>query len=332
MTVYCASLSFLGFYYAIKSDFIRPTDDENSLVEGVITSEGLLDGSIQTPTDEYYIEPADRYFDSQDFHSIIYLLSAVVFPTVTKNICHYFHSHSAGNDSNPLNSSKCCSNCSGSLSETSDQTSDSPEKSRRNDNYFPATNRYLNNSSDEGRSRPLDAINAGFANDSQNSDHSIDYSSTQSVTDRHNTTTDPNNAGPNSTGLRRVKRQNGGTNDNQFSKNTNNIFKRNNRTFYWKDFDSLHYTESEPYGVRAVQRTHWTEDRQDRHVVIDPKKTTCMLYLQADHLFYEKMGSDEACIEAMTRHVQKVNAIYRNTGQYSNTCLSLLIFHFSSLK
>ena len=41
--------------------------------------------------------------------------------------------------------------------------------------------------------------------------------------------------------------------------------------------------------------------------VIDKKKKTCMLYLQADHLFYEAMGSEEACIEAMTRHVQRVN-------------------------
>jgi disintegrin and metalloproteinase domain-containing protein 10 len=38
-----------------------------------------------------------------------------------------------------------------------------------------------------------------------------------------------------------------------------------------------------------------------------------MLYLQADHLFYNRMGSEEACIETMIRHVQKVNAIYRVT-------------------
>ena len=49
------------------------------------------------------------------------------------------------------------------------------------------------------------------------------------------------------------------------------------------------------------------------------KKTTCMLYLQADHLFYEKMGrSEEACIEVMTRHVQSVNNIYRNIGESSH--------------
>lgn len=46
---------------------------------------------------------------------------------------------------------------------------------------------------------------------------------------------------------------------------------------------------------------------------VDPRKTTCMLYLQADHLFFQKYGTEEACIEVMTRHVQRVNDIYRIT-------------------
>ncbi|XP_046475650.1 disintegrin and metalloproteinase domain-containing protein 10 isoform X1 [Neodiprion pinetum] len=46
---------------------------------------------------------------------------------------------------------------------------------------------------------------------------------------------------------------------------------------------------------------------------VDPKKTTCMLYLQADHTFFAHYKSEEACIEVMTRHVQRVNAIYRYT-------------------
>lgn len=45
------------------------------------------------------------------------------------------------------------------------------------------------------------------------------------------------------------------------------------------------------------------------------RKSTCMLYLQADHTFYQKMGSEEASIEAITRHVQRANAIYKNTGE-----------------
>uniref|UniRef100_A0A182XVQ8 Uncharacterized protein n=1 Tax=Anopheles stephensi TaxID=30069 RepID=A0A182XVQ8_ANOST len=43
------------------------------------------------------------------------------------------------------------------------------------------------------------------------------------------------------------------------------------------------------------------------------RKSTCMLYLQADHTFFQKMGSDEASIEAITRHVQRANLIYRKT-------------------
>ncbi|XP_015116247.1 disintegrin and metalloproteinase domain-containing protein 10 isoform X2 [Diachasma alloeum] len=46
---------------------------------------------------------------------------------------------------------------------------------------------------------------------------------------------------------------------------------------------------------------------------VDPKKTTCMLYLQADHTFLDHYKSEEACIEVMTRHVQRVNSIYRYT-------------------
>lgn len=59
----------------------------------------------------------------------------------------------------------------------------------------------------------------------------------------------------------------------------------------------------------------------------DKRKTTCMLYLQADHLFYQKMGrSEEACIEVMTRHVQRVNSIYRAVGELNkNTLLAIFL-------
>ncbi|XP_014254814.1 disintegrin and metalloproteinase domain-containing protein 10 isoform X1 [Cimex lectularius] len=50
-----------------------------------------------------------------------------------------------------------------------------------------------------------------------------------------------------------------------------------------------------------------------KRAAVDPKKTTCMLYLQADHLFFQKYGTEEACIEVMTRHVQRVNSIYKTT-------------------
>ncbi|XP_059488590.1 disintegrin and metalloproteinase domain-containing protein 10 [Neocloeon triangulifer] len=64
----------------------------------------------------------------------------------------------------------------------------------------------------------------------------------------------------------------------------------------------------------ATRRKRWLHGgRNKRAAAIDPHKTTCMLYLQADHLFYQKFGSEEACIEVMTRHVQRVNSIYHGT-------------------
>lgn len=54
------------------------------------------------------------------------------------------------------------------------------------------------------------------------------------------------------------------------------------------------------------------------------RKSTCMLYLQADHTFFEKLGSEEASIEAITRHVQRANAIYKNTGNAHSPLISSL--------
>ncbi|KAK0161438.1 hypothetical protein PV327_009908 [Microctonus hyperodae] len=37
---------------------------------------------------------------------------------------------------------------------------------------------------------------------------------------------------------------------------------------------------------------------------IDPKKTTCMLYLQADHTFFDHYKSEEACIECRRQFIE----------------------------
>ena len=65
-------------------------------------------------------------------------------------------------------------------------------------------------------------------------------------------------------------------------------------------------------------RHHFRKRGKAANNQIDVKKRTCMLYLQADHLFYENMGSEEACIESMTRHVQRVNSIYNPIGKFSH--------------
>ena len=38
-------------------------------------------------------------------------------------------------------------------------------------------------------------------------------------------------------------------------------------------------------------------------------------FFQADHLFHAQMGTEEATIDVMTRHVQRVNSIYKDVGE-----------------
>lgn len=215
-------------------------DDEESSVEGLITSDGLFDGVITVRRgEEFFIEPASRYFDTlRDFHSVMYKLSDVEFP---KNRTCQSH--------RPL--------C---------QRKDTPA------------------GSDSGR------------------EHASYLHWASPTSTAHGEAV-------------RRRRSPGGVDEEPFEASI------------WREGDAVHYGRKEPLepqaeqdsaaaalGIRSVQRTQWVAGEQlSKNVVIDPKKTTCMLYLQADHLFYKKMGSEEACIETMTRHVQKVNSIYRTT-------------------
>ncbi|XP_049946248.1 uncharacterized protein LOC126428361 [Schistocerca serialis cubense] len=72
-------------------------------------------------------------------------------------------------------------------------------------------------------------------------------------------------------------------------------------------------TVPEDRDSRPARRRIVTSASAAASTAVDPRKTTCMLYLQADHLFFQKYGTEEACIEVMTRHVQRVNDIYRIT-------------------
>ncbi|XP_058811714.1 GATA zinc finger domain-containing protein 14-like [Topomyia yanbarensis] len=67
--------------------------------------------------------------------------------------------------------------------------------------------------------------------------------------------------------------------------------------------------------VNLNVRNELNEQKQAFASSLYDRKSTCMLYLQADHTFFQKMGSDEASIEAITRHVQRANMIYRKTGE-----------------
>lgn len=75
--------------------------------------------------------------------------------------------------------------------------------------------------------------------------------------------------------------------------------------------------KKEPIGYTVLSANASDDGRHvNKRATVDPRKTTCLVYLQADHMFYQRYGSEEACIEVMTRHVQKVNAIYKVTGTF----------------
>ncbi|XP_057330460.1 disintegrin and metalloproteinase domain-containing protein 10-like [Microplitis mediator] len=197
-------------------------DDENSIVHGVITNEGLFDGTVITATDEIYIEPFTRY------------------------------SHLVRRDINELNP---------------------------RDTYNNINNSYHNNIDD-------------------NNQHSIAYRSSDVST-------------PLDTLKRPINSERINENDPfNFTHAFNDPILFDADEFLNPDLNKYPVDNEENFDVYRDDREKYLHSRKR---TIDPKKTTCMLYLQADHTFFEHYRSEEACIEVMTRHVQRVNSIYRHT-------------------
>ncbi|KAK2144321.1 hypothetical protein LSH36_767g00016 [Paralvinella palmiformis] len=81
----------------------------------------------------------------------------------------------------------------------------------------------------------------------------------------------------------------------------------------WEAVDYSHRNQSHLDYMDVVWRYKGTNGYRDarQRRAIDPTKTTCTLYIQADHLFYQKFGNnEERVIEQLTQHVQGVNQIY----------------------
>lgn len=60
--------------------FFSLIDHDDSIVHGILTENNLFDGSIITPTENYYLEPASRYSDeltNNGIHTIVYKTSDV---------------------------------------------------------------------------------------------------------------------------------------------------------------------------------------------------------------------------------------------------------------
>lgn len=83
--------------------FFFISDDENSYVHGILTSDNLFDGTISTNTDHYYVEPASKYLkelDSRGIHSVVYKLSDVNLMTTHPNNALDVESNKKNNSDN----------------------------------------------------------------------------------------------------------------------------------------------------------------------------------------------------------------------------------------
>lgn len=200
-------------------------DDDTASVHGIITTDGLFEGTIVTPTEEFHIEPVNRYFNDSTykeptFHSIIYRVSDV---------------------KDPRDGIPCASH------------------------RFYEKN-FLNDGPQYPHLREKRWLLQGEAKQPYDDDLYLSN--------------------------------------------------RTRRPFM-TTFDINHQQIDEELEIgnrtNQVDASALIFKNVFKRATIDPKKTTCMLYLQADHQFFQKYGTEEACIEVMTRHVQRVNAIYRNT-------------------
>ena len=89
----------------------------------------------------------------------------------------------------------------------------------------------------------------------------------------------------------------------------------------WLGHEQLYENVTGP----AAEAADGDGERHRRRTPVNNKKTTCTMYLQADHLFYEQFGSEEACIDAMIRHVQQANEIFKAAGEWRGLSSAMLI-------
>lgn len=90
-------------------DLFDVADDESSVVHGVVTSEGLFDATVITPTDEIYIEPTTRYThlvhqDTNNYSTIAYRACDVAVPPSLH--LQYIRMNKNNLDNDPFNSTR----------------------------------------------------------------------------------------------------------------------------------------------------------------------------------------------------------------------------------
>ena len=338
--------------------FLLFSDDDQAEVHGLVTEDGLFDGTISTRLEDFYIEPVSRYLkqntSSPRFHSIVYRTSDVYNPQ-SGRLCASQLLYEARRDTKQKKNyhldfktysirQKSLDNSNGiSDHEMDDREPEDYIKIKRDCSEKQVSK--LNKDSNEkykirGSISKDEIVVQGDVSTVRDGISKKEFKSEDETLRQDSEGTSEkviDNSRIHGSGLDSVNRSH-----------------RKNRSKRWSDeyvpepLDiSSYYGSYEDTARRNTSRldTYYynpslayefpnsSDGFNIRHVhkraTIDPKKTTCMLYLQADHLFYQKYGTEEACIEVMTRHVQRVNSIYKSTGEgtiFSNTKIILRIF------
>lgn len=271
----------------------------------MITADGLFDGTIWTGTEEYYVEPLSRYnVEHPSMHSVIYSRSDVQHPQKEGEgqhcASHLLHlkrtlGHHAElfNFTEHLNSQETQSS-----NDTDELTS---ETHRRRKRWLPE-DEMQDDQPKKNPDLPLDL--------------DVPYTSNSDPFDKFSTRK-PKTKIDKSNLITKVRLD---TEDTRPKPKTHVEVIKTKAGVVTVSKDVV---KKEPVGYTVLTANATDDGRHvNKRATVDPRKTTCLVYLQADHMFYQRYGSEEACIEVMTRHVQKVNAIYKVTGAFDN----LLIF------
>nr|CAD7567528.1 unnamed protein product [Timema californicum] len=255
-------------------------DDDLATVHGLLTADGLFDGTISTLLEDYHVEPVSRYIPTNtsglNFHSIVYRASDVHRPSPSAPCASQLLHHARHNTSTVFNRTKRWM--------PEEENLPAPNHPHKK---FPVIPDYPND-------YPYDFTS-----------HEANFNTSRKLRPHlYNPGVFllPKDVTRNTVGSRP-----GDVETSLVLREPDEPYDSVNRptTDDSSRSDNLISTEDPVFSARHVHK----------RATIDPKKTTCMLYLQADHLFYQKYGTEEACIEVMTRHVQRVNSIYKGTGE-----------------
>ncbi|XP_075231361.1 kuzbanian-like [Lycorma delicatula] len=339
--VFCSDVIFEDgagrrLQYDLGSAYIGTLeDDDEAVVRGLLTSDGLLDGTILTKSEEYYIEPISRYLPptKKTYHHNKYDPSGVGYNDGYDDIYrrnftlpNYFHTvvYKGSDVRKPVTAT-----CASQKLYKKLQKNHMPSFLLKNRHLKPhrsRNKRWLMMFDDNIELSSKTVVNITDNNFNNNSTQRTVYQLDDgSVTPTGSSSSSSDNSNKNY------------NNNNNNSNNKIRIVKVGPNTTIIRSFNDKILVGTSKNGVisnvgedsvdgnrhnimggtghSTMLHDDWLLSRQHIHkrAAIDPKKTTCMLYLQADHLFYQKYGTEEACIEVMTRHVQRVNSIYKVT-------------------